>query len=275
MATILVAANAHLDRVWRLAAPLRAGGRNAWTSVETRYGGGGFNTGSVLLALGHAVRLATTLADDDAGRRHRDALAARGFAVDAVAMVPGATQPLEILLDPSGERTILSPAEQRPGPAHLALDGVDLAYVNLRRWPGDPAALRRHAERIVAQLPLVADEPRPARVLIAARSDVGGDDDGILARARRAAGASLEAVVVTAGAGAVTVLPAGISPTLPVETLPHGTDTTGAGDVFAAGLLDGLAAGAAIGDTVARAVAIAGRVLTDRGRYIDDRIALP
>ncbi|MGE0718815.1 MAG: PfkB family carbohydrate kinase [Alphaproteobacteria bacterium] len=272
MAVIAVAANAHLDRVWRLAAPLRVGGRNVRTAVETRLGGGGFNTGSVLLALGHRVRLVATLADDAAGHARHAALAARGFDVDHVTMVSGETVPLEILLDPAGDRTIVSPADQPPAPTALPMAGVDLAYVNLRSAPGAPDVVRAHAARIVAQLPLRPGERRPARILIASRSDMGDDDTAIMAHARASAGDAVEAVVVTAGAGPITVLSAGPPRRIPVEPLADATDTTGAGDFLAAGLLDGLAGGATIADAAAHGAEIARRVLADRSRFVDDRL---
>lgn len=273
MARFLLVASAHIDRVWQLTGPLVAGGRPRYDGIHSRYGGGGFNTGSVLLALGHRVRLAAALSGDAAGQAHRRALAARGFELDAVETVDEPTVPLEILLDPAGERTILSPARPRRIAADLDPSGIDLTYLNARQRPGRPETLARLAGRTVSQMPLDPAERRPARFLIASRSDMPGMDDGaLLARAREIAGATLEAVVMTAGSAPVRLLGCGNPPPVPVAPLPPGTDTTGAGDYFAAGFLDALARGLTAEAALPHAAAVAARVLADRARYVDDRI---
>lgn len=155
MATVLVVGSVNVDRIWHLATPVRAGGRLTCTGRETRLGGGGFNTGAALLALGHSVRLVATLADDADGRACHAALERRGFDMRHVGLVAGRTEPLDILVEPSGERTIIAPvaAERRPLDV-LPAAGVDLVYVNRRRV--DPAAMADLLLRlsIVAQLPL-------------------------------------------------------------------------------------------------------------------------
>src|SRR5690606_34608341 len=143
-----------IDRVWHLAGPLVAGGRQRYDSVASRYGGGAFNTGSVLRALGHRVRLAAALSVDAAGQCHRRALAARGFELDALEAVDQPTVLLDILLDPTGERTILSPAQPRRTAGDLDAAGIDLVYLNVRYRPGRLETLTRLADRIVSQLPL-------------------------------------------------------------------------------------------------------------------------
>ncbi|ROQ01868.1 sugar/nucleoside kinase (ribokinase family) [Stella humosa] len=265
--------SAHVDRVWRLTGPLVPGGRQRHTGVESRYGGGAFHTGSVLLALGHKVGLATALSGDETGRRHRQALADRGFDLAAVETVEQPTEPLEILLDPAGDRTILLPAVPRVIQADLDADGADLVYLNVRNRPGRPETLDRLAPRIVSQLPLDREERRPSRILVASRSDLPGlSDAALLTRALGVAGPAFEWLVVTAGAQPVTVLGNGPSATVPVPPLPAGTDTTGAGDFFAAGLLDGLAQGMAAADAAGHAVEIGRQVLLDRARFVDARI---
>ncbi|BBK42174.1 hypothetical protein STVA_21940 [Allostella vacuolata] len=274
MARFLVVGSAHVDRVWRLSGPLVPGGRQRYERVQERYGGGAFHTGSVLLALGHRVDLMTALSGDAAGRRHRRALADRGFGLDGVETVDMPTAPLEILLDPAGERTILLPAVPRRTTAGLTGEGADLVYLNVRDAPAQPETLGRLAHRTVSQMPLDAGQRRPARILVASRADwprVAEED--LLAHARAVAGPAFEALVLTAGKATVTILTGTDRASIPVPPLADGTDTTGAGDFFAAGLLDGLARGLAPAEAARVGAATAGRVLADRCRYLDDRIA--
>ena len=46
---VIVVGHINHDRIWRLTEPLRAGGRIAWSSRETRLGGGGYFTARRLL----------------------------------------------------------------------------------------------------------------------------------------------------------------------------------------------------------------------------------
>lgn len=269
MAGFLLVASAHIDRVWHLEGPLVPGGRQRHRHVEWRYGGGGFHTGSVLLALGHRVALATALSDDADGRRHHRALARRGFAMEASETVAQPTEPLEILLDPAGERTILLPARPRRMTGPIPTEGFDYIYLNVRHRPDYPAAA---APRVVTQMPLDPGERRPAAVVIASRSDFVISDAALFERARATAGPDFRHLVVTAGAEPVTILSAGGAEHVPVPPLPPGTDTTGAGDFFAAGLLDGLARGLPVAAAAANGASVAARVLSDRRTFLDDRI---
>jgi ribokinase len=78
VARILILGSVNLDRVWRLEAPLRAGGRTGYREVDARVGGGGFNTGCALIALGHDVAIAASLAGDGGGRLRLEALVEQG-----------------------------------------------------------------------------------------------------------------------------------------------------------------------------------------------------
>ncbi|MEK1902852.1 MAG: PfkB family carbohydrate kinase, partial [Rhizobium sp.] len=141
MARIMVVGNANVDRIWWLDRPLVPGGRLACKSIEERYGGGGFNAGLVLLDLGHEVMLVTSLHDDDRGRTYLKDLGKRGFNTDFVGLAPGKTEAVDILVDPSGERTIIAPAgRRRPGIEALPPIDASLVYLNARAM--SPAALR-------------------------------------------------------------------------------------------------------------------------------------
>jgi sugar/nucleoside kinase (ribokinase family) len=274
MATVLVAARCNLDRVWRLAMPLRPGTRHSYSSVEERAGGGGTYTGSALRTLGHAVRLAGTLADDDCGCRYRDALIAHGFDVAGLRAVHGSTIPMEILLDPLGERTIVAPAAVEHGPlAALDVAGADLVYANVRRVaPGLLEEIAAHRP-VIAQVPLEAGERRACHWLVGSASDLAarlGDDPFGFARA--IAGDRLEALVVTAGPDPVRIWTRTGTASVTPPTLASIADSSGAGDVFAGALADARLRGLGAEEAVAAANAFAVRFLADRSTVALPRI---
>ncbi|WP_018388764.1 PfkB family carbohydrate kinase [Ancylobacter sp. FA202] len=263
MGHVLVVGSVNVDRIWQLAAPLRAGGRLTREEVTLRCGGGGFNTGAALLALGHRVTLAATLSTDAAGAACRARLEAMGFDLRYVRTTDAPTMPLDILVDPKGERTIIAPAttEARLLTALPALE-ADIAYVNVRRAaPGVLEALAART-KVVAQLPLEHTERRPAQVLIASASDhalfAGAD---AFAHARETGGEGLAALVLTQGAGPVALCEAAGRTAVAVPPLAGPADTTGAGDAFAAGFIDGWLADLPAQAAVRRGNEIAGRLL--------------
>lgn len=269
MPVILVAARCNIDRIWHLAGPLRRGGRTAFSDKVLRYGGGGTSTGRGLLQLGNDVRLLGSLADDEAGRRYRSDLQADGFDTRGLRLVPGRTRPVEILVEPDGERTILSDvAVEHARLCDIPLEGVDALYVNVRH--ADGPSLQQAADRVtvVAQLPLEEGEPRPAHVLIASRSDwPEGLGDDPFRTTVRVGGPSLRALVRTCGADPTEIWTSDGCARIPVEPLANAPiDTTGAGDAFAAGLVDAIARHRPLGEAVRAGSAAARRFLEGRAR---------
>lgn len=254
MTDILLIATTAIDRIWRLDAPLRPGARLTWRSIEERFGGGGINTGGPLAALGHRVRVAGVVHDDAKGRALLDEMARLGIDGSLTAVLPGETPLTEILVEPGGERTLIHPPRARgPRPAPSMLEAA-IVYVNARQLPAETdAALAAHP-MVVSQFPLNEAMVHPARILIASRSDLPeGDPADLLARGRAMTGC--EALVLTDGTGPVTVVAESIAivPVTPVAS----TDTTGAGDVFAAGLLDGIARGLPLAEAARRGCGLA------------------
>ncbi len=243
MARIMVVGNANVDRIWWLDRPVAPGSRLSCQAIEERYGGGGYNTGIVLLDLGHEVTLVTSLYDDDKGRTYLNDLRQRGFNTDFVNLVPGTTPSVEILVDPQGERTIIAPAgRRRPGIEALPEVDASLVYLNTRGM--SEAALKRldDFDQVVSQYPLFA-ERRPANVLIASRSDVTGAARTAWQAAAEVAGPRLETLVLTSGTQPIEIVSRRDQIIVDVPTTAPVRDTTGAGDYFAGGYIDAMVRG--------------------------------
>jgi sugar/nucleoside kinase (ribokinase family) len=256
MPTLLVIGALALDRPIRLDGPLRGGarlrGRSLEGALEARLGGGAANAGCALRAAGHTVQVASILADDADGRRARALAQAAGLDLALSCSRPGTSARTLVLLDPAGERTIIgldgSTSDARPTldppSRHPAVrpDGVFIrsAYDGAADWAR------------LASGPVILHWPSPtydgeADVVVASGEDL---PDKLVrapfAAAQARLGPRLAWVVVTRGAaGAIAHGRDGAR--IAAKAPPAVTrDATGAGDVFAAGLLDALTAGAAM-----------------------------
>jgi sugar/nucleoside kinase (ribokinase family) len=266
MARILVVGSVNIDRIWRLNAPVREGARISYQRIETRYGGGGYYTGRTLLALGHDVRLLTRLANDESGRQCRMMLEQAGFDTELVTMIDDETRPFDILVDPSGERTILFSGRGRRAPiAEIPTADADIVYLNVQRI--DAAAGETLAARhdVIAQFPLAVDERRPAHILLASRSDILLEDrDALFAAAQSRAGKAVRALVLTNGVAPVRIIGAGVETRAPVPICAPVVDTIGAGDVFAGGFIDAYVRGRTIAEAARNGSDVAVRFLSNR-----------
>jgi ribokinase len=263
MQTLLVIGALALDRPIRLDGPLRSGGRVRARSLDgalgARLGGGAANAGCALLAAGHVVLAGSLLADDADGRQARALAQAAGLDLQLVGSRPGVSAQTLILIEPTGERTIIGldgvmpavrPAIDTPS-SHPAVqpDGVFIrsAFDGAADW----------ARR--AKGPVILHWPAPgydgeADVVVASADDLPDDFvESPFTDAAARLGTRLSWVVVTHGAdGAIAhgrngLRIAAMAP--PVVT----RDATGAGDVFAAGLLDALVRGAQMEQALAHA----------------------
>jgi ribokinase len=257
LATILIVGSIAWDEVVRLDAPLRAGSHNGGRWTGERVGGGAANTAMALARAGDWPRIVSAVGEDKHGERLLEALQALGVDVQLVQRHAEATTRSLVLLDPDGERTIVNLARAAvPLPHDLADISADSCYVR----SADPALTQVLARRartgiVVAHVPPIKPRFRPAQVLVGSASDL---DDAFLAdpfaAGRRIAGEVLQWVVVTLGHRGAAAYGDGecLEETAPtVEVL----DSTGAGDVFAAGLLHALAAGHGMQAALATAVA--------------------
>lgn len=251
MARIAIVANVAEDLVARLEAPLKTGAHQPGAWDGGRLGGGAANTGIPLVRAGHRVAVVSTIGSDAMGGRLIGQLAKAGLDVSLIRTLPGETTRALILLDPSGERTIVNLAGAAdPDPPDWLLH-MDVAWVYVKSRALNLASVLSEAAKtaqVVAHVPPTAEGSRPAHILLGSRSDLG---DAFLADPRAAgrkiAGKPLQWVVITDGAAGATAY--GLADKAEIKVKARAVkpvDTTGAGDAFAAGLIHGLASGQAM-----------------------------
>ncbi|WP_243734609.1 PfkB family carbohydrate kinase [Photobacterium lutimaris] len=262
----MLVANLNCDRVLQLKESLQVGGRHHYQDLGRRLGGGGANSGLALVYAGHHVALVSQVGRDETADWLLAEASLKGLNCSLLQRNDIATPELMLLMTPDGERTIIRP--ERPafslGPApdfsrwnsiyiNSSAEGVEQwAKAALTQQPhAEQANGKRHAVLVVAQLPK-SDSQRPCHVLITSQSDL---DAHILASgkvtascyaapfqyAQSIAGKSLKYFIVTDGEkGATAYCESGQECVSAVAA--DVVDTTGAGDAFAAGVINGLLA---------------------------------
>ncbi|WP_108652704.1 PfkB family carbohydrate kinase [Dongshaea marina] len=240
MANILLLANLNCDHVLSLNHELHSGGRITYRDQGRRLGGGAANTGTGLLWAGHRVQVAARVGSDETGQWLLEQTRGVGLDTEYVECFTGETGELLILLDVSGERTILRQQRRPDLPHRLPEQGVDYLYVN---WQGNE--LKEYMQkmqsccRVIAQYPSGTAELRPAHILIASHCDLDLSDDP-WQQARSIGGDKLEWLVITYGERGAEAINA--EQKIRVDARPVSVvDTTGAGDAFAGGLIHALA----------------------------------
>jgi ribokinase len=273
MALVLVIGTVALDRPIWLHQPLRPGGRSWGRSqageLKGRLGGGAANAGCALRAAGHRVLVASILAEDTDGAEARRQAEAAGLDLALMGVRPGRSSKTLILIDPNGERTIVGvvdggldrAAMQRmrlsiPGPSALAEARPDGLFVR-SDYEGAVDWARAVSGPVLLHWPS-GTYSGEADVVVASADDLPAETarDPYMTVAATL-GPRLRWVVVTHGAaGAVAHGPDG---TIAVPATARTVcDATGAGDVFAAGLLDALMAGASMRQALEHACAWGG-----------------
>jgi sugar/nucleoside kinase (ribokinase family) len=271
MARILVAGSLGWDVPLWLDRPLASGARIAARTLAVcgagaggatlpgRLGGGAANIASALTLAGHEVLVVGRVGHDTLGQYVFFALDARGLSLDGIRSDAAPTTSLQILIEPSGERTILGVGWDRAATARpqwtMSAALVDRfapdALILRGAVPGVPHDARLLTGRLViAHMPHWGNPPERVDVAVGSRSDLG---DAALAEPLAAATAAFGKAkwgVVTDGAGAVRAQSA--DQRLCVPAVPASVvDATGAGDIFIAGLTDALLAGAGMADALA------------------------
>nr|VFK79751.1 MAG: Sugar or nucleoside kinase, ribokinase family [Candidatus Kentron sp. SD] len=251
---VLIIGSVAWDEVIYLPGALRAGAHNAGRPMGIRIGGGAANT-AMALAIMPSLQsrehpraepiVVSAVGEDAQGMQLLDTLRELGVHVDRIRRQGRETTRSLVLLDKSGERTVINLARAPlPLPADLVDIPADCCYVR----SADPALTPILKERVrkgpvIAHIPPITDGFRPARILVGSASDL--DDDFLrdpFPAGQRVAGDVLEWVVITSGADGATAYGDGLSLRKPAPRVPV-RDTTGAGDVFAAGLAFALALG--------------------------------
>jgi sugar/nucleoside kinase (ribokinase family) len=296
---VTVIGDTTLDVTVRPAQAPRAGG-DVPARITLAPGGQGANLAVRLARAGVAVRLATALGDDAAGRLLAAAMEADGVAV--VRLSSERTAAVVALLDEDGERTMLSDrVTLEPERLAAACEGVEWVHCSLYALADDasgdalagllrglPAAIRVSAGGgSLPPDPSLADRVRD-RI---ARSRVGlllmsrEEASSLLDAAMPSQAAAADAVagafpgviaIVTSGAGGSAAAGPGFALSVPAPD-PAGpvVDATGAGDAYAAAVIaqlldtswppasDALRAAMEAGS---RAGALVSRVLGAQGR---------
>ncbi|TKB51071.1 ribokinase [Ferrimonas sediminicola] len=243
MAQITIIANLNCDQILRLSRPLSTGARIHYEDLGRRIGGGAANTGTALAWAGHDVTLLSQVGDDALGDWLLDQADTLGLHCDQVHRHPGPTQPLQLLMEPNGERTILRPNRPRLLLPPSLSSPMDALYVNLTA-EGLPQLMQQALGLglVFAQLPKDLSR-RPSHYLITSVDDLAPHRvDDPWSFGREIAGPTLKAFIVTQGEqGAIAYTEKGCFSVAAFPT--QVVDTTGAGDSYAAGLMDGLLKG--------------------------------
>jgi sugar/nucleoside kinase (ribokinase family) len=258
MARIVVVGSAAQDDVLWLQQPLSEGHHLDACRRKLRLGGGGANTAIPLCHAGHQVLLVAAVGADPVGDWLLGMLEAAGVDTSLVMRVPGDSTRSLVLLDPTGERTIINLQRCRAprAPERLRSITADAVYVRSRELDLAAALAERARDSlVVAHVPPFAEGSRPAAVLVGSAADLSPEFlADPWAAGRAIAGDALRSVVVTLGAeGALAVGP-GERLHVPAPDVAV-VDTTGAGDVFAAGLVHALVHGRAMAEALRTAVA--------------------
>lgn len=240
------------DRVLRVPCLPRSGAFVQATEAAGRPGGAGANVAIALASTGSAVHMIGYAGDDEPGARMRAVLGEAHVDAGFVHARRGHTSETDILVEPTGERTIIGIwpdlLHTVPVPVTRVRSG-DVAY--FAAWHEEFLPVMRQLSDSGAVVGTVPP-PRPvlglpAMYLIGSQGQYGDQDP----RSALSAGTAMPAVVVvTRGADGVVVHDRGGSAAYPAEQVDV-VDTTGAGDAFAAGFLHRISSG----DPVSRAVA--------------------
>jgi sugar/nucleoside kinase (ribokinase family) len=285
MARCIVLGSVGVDELVWMEQPLRPGAHLRGRAGERRLGGGAANTGIALAQAGHRVTLVSSVGHDADADWILGELTSAGLDTSAVARLDGPSTRSLIVVDPDGERTVVNLhrcAETEP-PTRLLDLAADVIYVRARELELAPLmAARLEQALVVAHVPPTDAGSRPAHVVVASASDLSGAERRSLSKLGRAvAGESLRWVVLTRG-------PEGASAFAPgrrvraVAPKVQAVDSTGAGDVFAAGLIHALAGGVPMRDALelacawgAAAAAVPGMPTRESIRALARRAAVP
>ena len=262
MSRILIVGALAWDRPIWLEAPVASGvrlrGRTLGGALEGRLGGGGANAGAALVSAGHDVAVMSLVSEEGDGLRIMAAAAAAGIDLSAVARTRGHGSQTLLLIEPGGERIVLGlDTSWRRDANSMDLPALALAAQRARAFkphalyvrsplPGAADLMYAIAGPVVVHWPTSPDVLARAHVLVGSADDLPPEaSEDPYAAARALGAARLRASIVTQGAGPVII--GREAERIEVAPPPAiAKDTTGAGDIFAAGLVDALCEGAGL-----------------------------
>ncbi|MBU6245679.1 MAG: sugar kinase [Actinomycetales bacterium] len=249
--------------------------------IRLHAGGSAANTARWLAHLGQHACLVGAIGDDALGQAACAELQRDGV-IPALAIRAGAaTGTCIVIVDPSGERSMLPdaganalltpadlPADRFHAGAHLhvsgysllrrATRGAALAALELARQRGLTTSLDAASAAPIALEPTAYCQAYPLLDLMLANADeayaLTGDREPM--GAAHALSALVSTVVVKAGAQGAVAVRAGEAIAVPSPGVAV-VDSTGAGDAFAAGLLPSWASGAHLEQALQRGVEVA------------------
>jgi sugar/nucleoside kinase (ribokinase family) len=183
--------------------------------------------------------------------------------------------PLDILIDPSGERTILIPLRDGDGPIQIAEAAPSAAaYINALRPGAALLDVLSQTPLVVSQLPLSPSTARPADYVISSLDDIGGDIPGAWRRAIDLAGPRLKALIITNGPDPIAIHDGVSSRHIEASRVGGTCNSLGAGDHFSGVLLHALLNGLELAEAVHAAAVETATWLERRREMANDDIRL-
>ncbi|MCW2288153.1 sugar/nucleoside kinase (ribokinase family) [Leucobacter luti] len=248
-------------------------------------GGSAANVATAIASHGGQPRLLTRVGDDGVGERLVSDLSRAG--VETLAQRGGSTGTIVILIDREGERTMLpdrATAKEIEPFEPAWLDEVAWLHLPLYGFetPREAAVFRALcAEAAVRGVPVSVDVSSAGLITwlgadrvhtildeIGPQLVFANDDEAALLALEGALPPPGRTVVVKHGNAPVVISSAGGQLEVPVPAISEVTDTTGAGDHFAAGFLVAYVSGAAFEAAARAGIAAASEVLRHPGAHL-------
>jgi sugar/nucleoside kinase (ribokinase family) len=258
MPRIVVVGSIAIDEVVALRQRLRPGLHLDGRERGRRVGGGAANTAIPLAFAGHDVTVVSAAGTDVDGSTILRRLTEAGVETSQIVRRPGPSTRSLVLTDAGGERTVVNlyRCREEGPPRRLRTLPADAIYVRSRETDlARVLAGRLDSTLVVAHVPPSEPGLRPAHVLVASAADLTDEERRApWETLRRAGGESVRWVVVTRGANGAEAYSPDRSLHVPAREAVA-VDSTGAGDVFAAGLVHALVSGAPMEAALGTAVA--------------------